>query len=164
MSKKPSIDWSVVAADYNFLAVDKDGQACLYEFEPTTDDKAKCDCEKADCWVSEPDEDCFDAMRYTSYDRGDCDWRDSLVERDYDVPFCISKAVVDWSVIPVHINFIAMNPCGRHHGFPTKPFVSGIFEQWNCDDNAAVIVIDDRFEGFIMSVCDFTDSLVERPA
>lgn len=68
---KPSIDWSHVAPEYRWLAVDDDAEAWLFDAEPEIEGGA---------WYSDGTDDAI-AAAFTSYVPGTCDWRDSLVER-----------------------------------------------------------------------------------
>lgn len=71
---KPSIDWSHVADEYRWLAVDEDGRASLFSVEPCHDFD---DHE----WAIDQRGRFIDASALTSFRPGTCDWRDSLVER-----------------------------------------------------------------------------------
>ena len=68
-----TIDWSHVAPEYRWMARDQSGSAYLYDAEPHL-------TSKAGVWVNESC-DIVRATAFTSYKRGTCDWRDSLVER-----------------------------------------------------------------------------------
>lgn len=72
--EKPSIDWSHVSPEYRYLAVDDDERAHLYEVKPT---------HRAHDWIDENNRHRHTpkASVFASYKRGDCDWRESLVER-----------------------------------------------------------------------------------
>ena len=73
---KPSIDWSHVHEDYNWLSVEASGRAYLYKFEPVCIDGNRM-------W--DPRGDCFEMARpFASYDPGTCDWKDSLIQRPKD--------------------------------------------------------------------------------
>lgn len=70
---KPSIDWSHLGDDFVQIATDKNGEA--YAF---TDGKLD---QSNDFWK------CHEKMKYASlkgfasFNRGTCDWKDSLVQR-----------------------------------------------------------------------------------
>lgn len=72
--QKPSIDWSHVSPLYNFLAVDDDEYAHLYQHKPFI---------RHGDWEDPTDRKVYAprASTFASYKRGDCDWRESLVER-----------------------------------------------------------------------------------
>ena len=67
---KPSIDWSHVSPEYNYLAQDEDGQGYLCGKNPHRMNTA---------WYMEAPH--IQATAFTSYVPGTCDWKDSLVER-----------------------------------------------------------------------------------
>ena len=67
---KPSIDWSHVSAEYNYLAQDANGDGYLCGKEPSHHTSA---------WDMESPY--LSATTFTSYEPGTCDWEDSLVKR-----------------------------------------------------------------------------------
>ena len=67
---KPSIDWSHVSSEYNYLAQDSDGEGYLCGEKPL---RVKSG------WSAETPY--IRATAFTSYEPGTCDWRDSLVKR-----------------------------------------------------------------------------------
>lgn len=72
---KPSIDWKAVAPQYKYLARDKNGRAYLYKDAPFTG---------AITWLPSRTDPTFNISltdAFVSYLPGDCDWKDSLVER-----------------------------------------------------------------------------------
>ena len=66
---KPSIDWSLVSSEYNYLAQDSNGDGYLCGKNPHRMSMA---------WNMETP---IRATAFTSYVPGTCDWEDSLVER-----------------------------------------------------------------------------------
>ena len=68
---KPSIVWSHVSPEYNYLAQDSSGQGYLCGKKPQRMDYA---------WDMGPSP-YIRATTFTSYTPGTCDWTDSLVER-----------------------------------------------------------------------------------
>ena len=71
-SIKPSIDWTHVKDVYKWLAVDENGGAYVFEDKPKFG--------YSDYWYSIAGP-CFDVSGLSSYSRGACDWKDSLVKR-----------------------------------------------------------------------------------
>lgn len=71
---KPSIDWSQVSDKYNFLTRSKNGHAYLHTIEP------KLGCAS---WYTLLAEEGYSANADThqSYTPGNCDWKDSLIQR-----------------------------------------------------------------------------------
>ena len=67
---KPSIDWSHVSSEYNYLAQDSNGKGYLCGKNPSRHTLA---------WVMESPY--IRATTFTSYVPGTCDWQDSLVKR-----------------------------------------------------------------------------------
>ena len=67
---KPSIDWSHVREDFQYLAMDSDGNGYLCGKNPHYDNTI---------WLMEAPY--ILATAFTSYVPGTCDWKDSLVER-----------------------------------------------------------------------------------
>ena len=67
---KPSIDWSHVSPEYNYLAQDENGDGYLCGKNPHRKNTA---------WTMESPY--IRATTFTSYEPGGCDWKDSLVER-----------------------------------------------------------------------------------
>ena len=67
---KPSIDWSHVSPEYNYLIQDSDGEGYLCGEKPL---RVKSG------WSAETPY--IRATAFTSYEPGTCDWRDSLVKR-----------------------------------------------------------------------------------
>ena len=67
---KPSIEWSHVSPEYNYLAQDENGEGYLCGKNPYTMNAAWC--------MESP---YFRANTFTSYTPGTCDWTDSLVKR-----------------------------------------------------------------------------------
>ena len=73
---KPSIDWSHVAPEYQWLARDANGRGFLYEDAPRL-------ISEGGVWATSP---CYLLARhFASYTPGTCDWRESLVQRPEDV-------------------------------------------------------------------------------
>lgn len=74
---KPSINWDHVAKVYNWLAFDEDGSPWVFDTKPYI-----CDDENA-CWASKSyfEDSSVSVIAFTSYERGNCDWKDSLVCR-----------------------------------------------------------------------------------
>lgn len=68
---KDSIEWSHVSPDMKFMARDKDGDCFLFKAEP----------ELRDDWWSNRNGSCSLAEHFSSYRRGNVDWKDSLVRR-----------------------------------------------------------------------------------
>ena len=66
---KPSIDWSHVSSEYNYLAQDSNGDGYLCGKNPHRMSMA---------WSMETP---IRATAFTSYVPGTCDWEDSLIER-----------------------------------------------------------------------------------
>ena len=67
---KPSIEWSHVSEDFQYLAMDEDGEFYLYTDKPT---------QASQQWVTNLTY--TPATHFASYTPGTCDWQDSLVER-----------------------------------------------------------------------------------
>ena len=67
---KPSIDWSHVSEDFQYLAMDSSGVCYLYSGKPSQGEGQ---------WVTNML--CTPANRFASFIPGTCDWRDSLVKR-----------------------------------------------------------------------------------
>ena len=67
---KPSIDWSHVSSEYNYLVQDSDGEGYLCGEEPS---RVKSGWNARSPYIS--------AMAFSSYVPGTCDWQDSLVKR-----------------------------------------------------------------------------------
>ena len=67
---KPSIDWSHVSSEYNYLAQDSNGDGYLCGKEPL--------CHRT-AWDMESPH--LSANTFTSYVPGTCDWKGSLVKR-----------------------------------------------------------------------------------
>ena len=67
---KPSIDWSHVSPEYNYLVMDSNGVCYLYSGKPSQGEGQ---------WVTNML--CTPANRFASFIPGTCDWRDSLVKR-----------------------------------------------------------------------------------
>ena len=67
---KPSIDWSHVSPEYNYLAQDENGDGYLCGKKPHRGNTA---------WIMETPN--TRANTFTSYVPGTCDWKDSLVKR-----------------------------------------------------------------------------------
>ena len=67
---KPSIDWSHVSEDFQYLAMDENGKHCLF-------------AEKPEPIVLEWAADALyiNAKHFASFIPGTCDWKDSLVKR-----------------------------------------------------------------------------------
>jgi len=73
---KPSIDWSHVAEGWNWLAVDANSLAYVYEHLPEWGESG---------WMSSGG--LTNAPVFASYRPGTCDWRDSLICRPgFEVP------------------------------------------------------------------------------
>ena len=66
----PSIDWSHVSGDFNWLAVDRDGRAWLSGEKPTM---------RSTYWSAPTRH--YPANVFASFDPGTVDWRDSLIMR-----------------------------------------------------------------------------------
>ena len=67
---KPSIDWSHVSPEYNYLAQDENGDGYLCGKNPQRTNMI---------WSMEAPY--ISATTFTSYEPGTCDWKDSLVKR-----------------------------------------------------------------------------------
>lgn len=76
---KPSINWDHVHPDYKWLFTDSDGSSYLVASEPTL---------SRTCWLIDiEDEDEYYATPkvFASFIPGDCDWKESLVQRPENV-------------------------------------------------------------------------------
>lgn len=76
--KKPSIDWRYLPKKFKYLARDSSGDAYLFVSKPRADARYKVwSVAREDNWhwLILP------ARKMASYLPGDCDWKDSLVER-----------------------------------------------------------------------------------
>ena len=67
---KPSIDWSHVSEDFQYLAMDEDGEFYLYSGKPSLGE-----------WQWRSILRLAVADHFSSFTPGTCDWRDSLVKR-----------------------------------------------------------------------------------
>lgn len=67
---KPSIDWSHVSEDYQYLAMDESGLHHLFAEEPIPDSD---EWTTSDLYIY--------ANHFASFKAGTCHWRDSLVKR-----------------------------------------------------------------------------------
>ena len=67
---KPSIDWSHVSSEFNYLVQDSDGEGYLCSEKPSRTESG---------WNTESSYTL--ASTFTSYVPGSCDWWDSLVKR-----------------------------------------------------------------------------------
>jgi hypothetical protein len=74
--KKPSINWDHVNDKLNWLVIQKNGDARIYETRPQLDTDGFGNFMG---WHS--DNGSFSANSHASFDPGNCDWKDSLVER-----------------------------------------------------------------------------------
>ena len=72
---KPSIDWSHVSDEFNYLARDKEGLVYLYGNKPKITEY--------DWWFVD-DVEFVSASAFKSVEIGNCDWTESLVERPKD--------------------------------------------------------------------------------
>lgn len=70
---KPSIDWSHVCSKFNWLTSDENEVAFLHATEPTFNEHG--------AWRTTVDGAIQRAWVFTSYRKGTCNWKDSLVER-----------------------------------------------------------------------------------
>lgn len=68
---KPHINWGHVHSNYKWMATDSDGSTFLYTQEPV---RGSTDWEKAG-WEF------MEAEAFQSFVQGDCDWKESIVER-----------------------------------------------------------------------------------
>lgn len=69
---KPTINWDHVASTFNWLAVDDNDKAYLYENKPALVAK--------EYW-NDSSGISIHAEHFASFKRGNCDWRESLVKR-----------------------------------------------------------------------------------
>jgi hypothetical protein len=69
---KPSIDWSHVHSDYNWLTIDKSGQSRLWSNKPAIHPSVEY-------WGGNSR--VGNALDFASFKRGDCPWDESLVGR-----------------------------------------------------------------------------------
>ena len=68
------INWEHVAPEYNFMARDKDGLACIFEDRPSIRHR--------EFWIAGGGSEVGDSVHlFASYRRGTVDWKDSLVIR-----------------------------------------------------------------------------------
>ena len=67
---KPSIDWNHVSEDFQYLAMDADGECYIYTDKPLQ-------CERQ--WTTNLP--CSSPINFASFTPGTCDWRDSLIKR-----------------------------------------------------------------------------------
>ena len=67
---KPSIDWSHVSENFQYLAMDADGESYLYTDKPQQGELQ---------WLSRPR--LAAATHFASFVPGTCNWKDSLVKR-----------------------------------------------------------------------------------
>ena len=69
-TNKPSIDWSHVSKDFQYLAMDEDGEFYLYSDKPLQGNQQ---------WTTNLPY--TPAIHFASFTPGTCDWEDSLVKR-----------------------------------------------------------------------------------
>lgn len=69
---KPSIDWSHVSSEYNYLVQDSDGESYLCSDKPSRTESG---------WDTESSYTVADAHGLASYVKGICDWKESLIKR-----------------------------------------------------------------------------------
>lgn len=69
---KPSIDWVQVSPEWKWLAKDEKGIGYLFTSKPYRTDAY---------WTLRDSTASAKATTFASFQRGDCDWRESLVER-----------------------------------------------------------------------------------
>ena len=67
---KPSIDWNHVNENFQYLAMDADGESYLYTDKPQQGEQQ---------WIGRPR--LAAATHFASFTPGTCNWRDSLVKR-----------------------------------------------------------------------------------
>ena len=67
---KPSIDWDHVSEDFQYLAMDADGESYLYTDKPQQGERQ---------WTTNLP--CTPAIHFVAVTPGTCGWRDSLVKR-----------------------------------------------------------------------------------
>ena len=75
---KPSINWDHVHPDYKYLYMDSDGSSYIVASEPTQGVAFVC-------WLIEDDDGYVPAEIFASFVPGDCDWKESLVQRPESV-------------------------------------------------------------------------------
>jgi hypothetical protein len=74
---KPSINWDHVHPDYKYLFTESDGSSYLVASEPT---------QSRTRWLIDiEDEDYITPEIFASFIPGDCDWKESLVQRPESV-------------------------------------------------------------------------------
>ena len=71
---KPSINWDHVAPVYKWLTIDSNGQSRLWTHKPVP-------LKERGYWSGNSK--VYEAHGLSSFNRGDCNWYDSLVGRDY---------------------------------------------------------------------------------
>jgi hypothetical protein len=69
---KPSIDWSHVADEYNWMATDSNGSCHIFTGKPESG---------STLWKTIEERKTAPAKIYKSFKAGTCDWKDSLVMR-----------------------------------------------------------------------------------
>lgn len=75
VTKKPSINWDHVRNDLNYLAVDAGGDAYLYASKPIM-------IAQDEMWRTSDEEQIYVGVEgFASYQRGNVDWKDSLITR-----------------------------------------------------------------------------------
>lgn len=73
--KKPSINWDHVRNDLNYLAIDSGGDAFLYDSKPIIHPEDKM-------WrITGAKRIYVEAEGFASYQRGNAEWKDSLITR-----------------------------------------------------------------------------------
>src|SRR5690554_6622520 len=74
---KPSINWDHVHPDYKYLLTDSDGSSYLVASKPT---------QSRTCWFIDIEDDAYVTPEiFASFVPGDCDWKESLVQRPESV-------------------------------------------------------------------------------
>lgn len=68
--EKPSINWDHVAPEFNYMAVDLNGDVCFYTRKP---ELFSYKWGRGQDWCA--------MQGFASYKRGTCDWKDSLIIR-----------------------------------------------------------------------------------
>ena len=69
---KPSINWDEVSSEFNYLATDEDGESYLYKDKPNPSPVS---------WNTSWVDPCVNVSSFSSFTKGTCDCKDSLISR-----------------------------------------------------------------------------------
>jgi hypothetical protein len=154
VSRKPTVNWSLVPAHFDWIATDEDGETFAFSDRPTAEDSFK------GCGYWSVD----DSVRHLwighegyKFRLGTCEWKSTLIERPNRATRL--KPSINWEVVPDKYRWLATDENGESWLYQNKPEIHN--DRWIDPTGAGCCPVTKRDDMFVGKL-PWYDSVVER--